>query len=413
MKVNSQIKSLGIWLIVSSMIGVGMGLLSAFFLKSLAVVTAIRETNPWLLLGLPLVGMTTIYCYERFGGESKRGNNLVIERANGGQEKIPMQLIPLTLFGTIATHLFGGSVGREGTAVQMGGALAEKVASLFKLGPLDREIVIICGISGGFSSVFGTPFAGCMFALEVLCIGKLRTPALIPSLITALVAYGTTVLLKVSHTHYQVGELPSFSVALLLKLLVCAILFGLVSRLFSWGIRQLKETYAKFIRNPILRIGFGAILVLMLVLLMGTTRYNGLSLPLLEEAFSGEHHTWDFLNKLILTVFSLGAGFQGGEVTPLFEIGATLGATLGQVLIIPVGFVAALGFIGVFSGATNTPIACLIMGIELFGEDMIGWLLPISVISYLVSGQVGIYSSQQHSTTKLGLIKKNMIFYKK
>ena len=406
MKVNNQIKSLSIWVTVSSLIGMGMGVLSAFFLKSLAVVTAIREVNPWLLLGLPLIGMATVFCYERFGGESKRGNNLVIERANGGMEKVPLQLIPLTLFGTIATHLFGGSVGREGTAVQMGGALAEKIAALFKLGPLDKEIAIICGISGGFSSVFGTPLAGCLFALEVLCIGKLRTTALVPSVITAFVAYGTTVLLKVSHTHYQVGELPKFSIQLLLKLLVCAILFGLVSRLFSWGIRQLKATYAKFINNPILRIGFGAAVVLILVFVMGTTRYNGLSLPLLEEAFSGEHHTWDFLNKLILTVFSLGAGFQGGEVTPLFEIGATLGATLAQVLAIPVGFVAALGFIGVFAGATNTPIACFVMGVELFGGDMAVWLLPICVISYFVSGQVGIYSSQQHATTKIRLIKK-------
>ncbi|CAM3318884.1 voltage-gated chloride channel protein [Vagococcus fessus] len=406
MKVNNQIKSLGMWLIVSSLIGIGMGALSAFFLKSLEVVTAIRVTNPWLLLGLPLIGMVTVYCYERFGGQSKRGNNLVIERANGGMEKIPLQLIPLTLFGTIATHLFGGSVGREGTAVQMGGALAEKISSVFKLGPLDKEMAIICGISGGFSSVFGTPLAGCLFALEVLCIGRLRTTALIPSVLTAFVAYGTTVLLKVSHTDYSIASIPQFTISVLGKVLICGLAFGLVSRLFSTSIRWIKARYAKWISNPVLRIGFGAIVVLMLVLAVGTTRYNGLSLPLLEDAFSGKHETWDFLNKLILTVFSLGAGFQGGEVTPLFEIGATLGASLGQVMNLSVSFVAALGFIGVFAGATNTPIACFVMGIELFGSGIAAWLLPVCIVSYLVSGHSGIYSSQQHVTHKLRRIRK-------
>lgn len=393
MNCMKALKSLVKWLGVTLLIGIGSGSLSAFFLTSLTFVTRVREANSWLIVFLPLAGVVFTWLYLRFGGQASRGNNLVIEQANGGGEPVPWQMIPLTLFGTIATHLFGGSVGREGTAVQMGGTIAEYVGKIWHIEKADRYLLMICGISGGFSGVFGTPLAGTIFSLEVLAIGKLST-GLIPSLMTALIADRVTTFFGVGHTRYEMGVVPETTLKLVVLIGVFAVIFGLVSRLFSRSIVRLKQIYLQFIPNPLWRAAVGASVVLFLVLLFQSTRYLGLSLPLLSDAFNGTQHPFDFINKLIFTVFSLGAGFQGGEVTPLFEIGATLGGTLAQLTSLPVGFVAALGFVGVFAGATNTPLACFIMGIELFGSRATVWLLAVCFISYLCSGGEGIYSSQ-------------------
>lgn len=388
------LKTISKWLGIIICIGGGSGSLSAFFLTSLSFVTAVREANSWLIFCLPLAGVLFTWLYLRFGGNASRGNNLIIDQANGGEESIPWQMLPLTLFGTLTTHLFGGSVGREGTAVQMGGTIAEYVGKLWHIEERHRYLLMICGISGGFSAVFGTPIAGTIFSLEVLAIGKLSTKGLIPSLMTALLANFVTTFFGVEHRRYEMGSIPHTNLKLIGLICAFAIIFGLTSRLFSRGIAKLKQLYRQLFPNPFWRAAIGSGVVLLLVFLYQSTRYLGLSLPLLTDAFNGEQLPFDFLNKLLFTVFSLGAGFQGGEVTPLFEIGATLGSTLAQMSALPVSFVAALGFVGVFAGATNTPLACFIMGIELFGSEGAAWLLIVCVISYLCSGGEGIYSAQ-------------------
>ncbi len=362
------------WLVINAILGIFMGSLSAFFLNSLTVVTDIRLSHPWLLYLLPVSGALFAYLYAYHGGLSSRGNDLVIDQGNGGEEKIPLRLIPLTLFGTITTHLFGGSVGREGTAVQMGGALADNTARLFRLDKSEREILIISGISAGFSSVFGTPLAGTLFGLEVLAIGKVRTEAIFPSFFAALFANFMTESYGVSHLHYQMGVIPEWSMLLFFKVFVAGIAFGLIGWVFSRSIVFLKA------------------------------RYLGWSLPLRQESFNGQAHVYDFIGKLFFTVLSLGAGYQGGEVTPLFEIGATLGAALAPLLHVSVPFLAGLGFIGVFSGATNTPIACFVMGIELFGSQAAVYFFMICLISFMCSGNSGIYSAQQVA------VKKGILF---
>lgn len=389
------------WLVISSLVGITMGCLSAFFLKSLEVVTLIRLKNNWLIYGLPIIGMFFMWLYQRYGDNSAKGNNLIIAAANGSTENIPWKMLPLTLFGTITTHLFGGSVGREGTAVQMGGVVAEYIGKWWHLTNKERQLALICGISAGFSSVFGTPLAGGIFALEVLMVGQVKSYGLGPSMLSAFIANAVTTCFSISHSHYVITEVPKQNLYLIGKIIFCASCFGLVARLFSASIRYLKNCYARLIPNAIYRIGFGAAVVVLLSLIYGTNRYLGLSLPLLTDAFSGEVRPFDFLNKLIFTVLSLGAGFQGGEVTPLFEIGATLGSHLGDILGIPAGFLAALGFIGVFSGATNTPIACFIMGIELFGSEFASYLFISSIVSYLFSGSKGIYQAQKITGGKL------------
>ncbi|MFV0561383.1 MAG: voltage-gated chloride channel family protein [Enterococcus sp.] len=383
------------WLVVTAILGGLMGGLSAFFLTSLTWVTNTRLENPWLLFLLPFSGALFAYLYTNYGQNSSRGNNLVIDQGNGGEENIPLRLIPLTLFGTITTHLFGGSVGREGTAVQMGGAIADNLARFFKITKAERDILVISGISAGFSSVFGTPLAGTLFGLEVLSIGRVRTEALFPSFFAALFANLVTESFGIVHTHYPMGEIPAWSVGLFFKLLIAGIIFGVMGWVFSRSIVYLKGLYARWFVNPVLRNFIGGAVVVLVAVLLQNQRYLGLSLPLLEDAFTGQAHLFDFVGKLGFTVLSLGAGFQGGEVTPLFEIGATLGATLAQILHLSIPFLAGLGFIGVFSGATNTPVACFVMGIELFGGQAAIYFFMICLVSFMCSGNNGIYSAQQ------------------
>jgi H+/Cl- antiporter ClcA len=392
------------WLLITFILGIFMGSLSAFFLNSLTFVTNVRLAFPWLLLLLPISGGIFAFLYNAYGKNAARGNNLVIDQGNGGEENIPLRLIPLTLFGTITTHLFGGSVGREGTAVQMGGALAENFARLIRLNKLERELLVISGISAGFSSVFGTPLAGTLFGLEVLAIGKVRTEAIFPSFFAALFANFVTESFGVKHIHYDMGSIPTWNVALFFKLLIAGIAFGLIGWVFSRSIVFLKGWYAKRMPNPVIRNFIGGVIVVLVAVVLQIQRYLGLSLPLLEEAFNGTAHFYDFIGKLGFTVLSLGAGYQGGEVTPLFEIGATLGAALAPILHVSIPFLAGLGFIGVFSGATNTPIACFIMGIELFGGQAASYFFMVCLVSFMCSGNSGIYSAQKVE------VKKGILF---
>ncbi len=264
--------------------------------------------------------------------------------------------------------------------------------------------MIICGISGGFSAVFGTPLAGTVFGLEVLALGLIRHEALLPSFFSA---YFSNLVVKgygVSHIKYTMALAPAESSSLFFKLLIAGALFGLTGLIFSRSIVVIKKWYTKWMPNPVIRTFIGGVVVVLLALIINNRSYLGLSLPLLDQAFSGEAHPFDFLGKLVFTVFTLGAGYQGGEVTPLFVIGATLGSSLATLLYLPVGFLAGLGFIGVFTGATNTPIACFIMGIELFGSENAIYLFLICVMSYICSGNSGIYSTQKMS------IKKGILF---
>lgn len=405
---KETIKYMGKWLGLALCVGGVMGVLSAFFLRSLNFLTQLRMTYPLFLLGLPLVGFLFSYLYTHYGKNAQRGNNLVIEQANGEQEKIPLRLIPLTLFGTLATHLCGGSVGREGTAVQMGGSAADFFVRLFKLVKSDREVLIASGMAAGFSSVFGTPLAGTIFALEVLIVGKIRTEAIFPAFMASIVGNFVTEYLGVVHPRYAMGKIPTFTFSLGIKLTLAALLFGLVGRLFFKGIQLLKKVYENFWPHPVLRNTLGGVVVVLFALIFHGQRYLGISTELLSESFLKQQHTVDFIGKLFYTILSLGAGFQGGEVTPLFEIGATFGADLGLLLNVSVPFLAGLGYIGVFAAATNTPIACCIMGIELFGGSYAPYFFFICILAVLASGHGGIYASQffpnekyQHTQTFL------------
>lgn len=384
------------WFLLASISGTAVGIVISFFLKSLQWATSTRESNPWLLYILPLGGAFVSYLYSKYGKDSAKGNNLIIERINKGEGRIPFRMAPLVFFGTFITHLFGGSAGREGTGVQIGASLSSKIGELLKLKGLDYTILIISGVSSGFGVVFGTPIAGTIFGLEVTTIGKMRYEAIIPCFISSYIGNFIAELFKVQHSHYNMGSSLS-GVDVFFKVICCAVLFGLTSKLFAELTHSLKKFFANKIPNSSLKSFIGGVIIIIIVLILGTRIYLGLSLNLLSDAFNHPVPKEAFMIKLLLTSLTLSVGFQGGEVTPLFVIGATLGNLLAGILGLPIEFLAGLGMIGVFAGATKTPITSFVMGIELFGSANIGFIFISCVVSYLFAGKSTIYTSQDRS----------------
>ena len=381
------------WLSIAIGAGILVGSASALLLVSLFWATDTREANKWIIWLLPFGGLVVGLMYHYWGKNVVKGNNQLIDELHSPKDIIPFKMAPLIYIGTVITHLFGGSAGREGTAVQMGGAIVDQLSKVFNFSKNDRKILIIMGISAGFASVFGTPLAGAIFALEVMVIGRMRYDAILPSFLAAVVADYTCNAWGVPHTHYHIDFVPEMSVLGFFIAIASGIIFGVVSTFFSKGIHSFQGLASK-IKYPPFRPFLGGLIIAIVVFLMGTTKYIGLGIPTIVEAFQTPLPTYDFAIKILLTTFTIGVGFKGGEVTPLFFIGATLGNALALFLPLPMALLAGMGFVAVFSGATNTPIACTIMGIELFGIEAGVFIGIACVTAYLFSGNNGIYSSQ-------------------
>lgn len=382
------------WVFICLLLGALAGSVSAFFLISLDWATNWRESHLWIIWLLPVGGFIIGLSYHLYGNSVVKGNNLLLEEFHSPKKIIPFRMVPLVLFGTILTHLFGGSAGREGTAVQIGGAIADRFTKVFNLSKRDRQILLIAGISAGFASVFGTPLAGGIFALEVLVLGRIRLDAIVPSFLSAVLANYFCDIWGVSHTHYHISSVAEMNPINLLWALLAGIIFGLVAMFFSKSTHFWSSLFTKHINYPPLRPVIGGIVLAVVIYLMGTTKYIGLGIPTIVDAFSENLNSYDFLLKVLFTSFTLGAGFKGGEVTPLFFIGATLGNVLVWFIPLPMSLLAGMGFVAVFAGATNTPIACTIMGIELFGIEAGVFIAIACSTAYLFSGHSGVYSSQ-------------------
>lgn len=382
------------WMVICALIGLLSGSASALFLVALEWVTQIREYNNWIIWLLPLGGLLIGLVYHYYGASVVKGNNLLLEEYENPQQPIPFKMAPLVLIGTLITHLVGGSAGREGTAVQMGGAIADQFSNWFKLDQNDRKTILILGISAGFASVFGTPLAGALFALEIVYFSKINLKSVLLSFAVAYAANYTVELWQVTHTHYSIPILAELNGINLLWTIGVGIIFGLAALLFSRSTHFWSHLFSKYIQYAPIRPLIGGTILAIILFFIGTTKYIGLGIPEIVKAFSTPNDSYDFLLKILFTGFTLGAGFRGGEVTPLFFIGATLGSALSVVVPLPIALIVGMGFVAVFSGATHTPIACTVMGMELFGIKSGIFIGIACFVAYFTSGSVGIYSSQ-------------------
>jgi H+/Cl- antiporter ClcA len=355
----------------------------------------------WLL---PVAGFAVGWIYLRIGQSVEAGNNLLIDEVHQARRPVPLRMAPLVAVGTVVAHLFGASVGREGTAVQMGGALSDQVSQRLRLHPEDRRTLLMAGIAAGFASVFGTPLAGAVFALEVLAIGRLPLRAFPPCLLAALLADRVGLAWGVHHTHYPLTAIAPIGVHSLLAVIVAGALFGLVAMTFARTTHALGRFMARRIPYAPLRPVLGGVVVAVAVTALDAWRYVGLGIPAIVDAFQ-QPAGWDFVGKMAFTMVSLGTGFKGGEVTPLFFIGATFGNALAPLLDLPLPMLAGLGFVGVFAGAANVPIVGTIMAMEMFGPDIVPFAVLACFASYLCSGQAGIYAAQRIGAGKYRLLR--------
>ncbi len=394
------------WFAILAPLAVAVGSASAFFLWALDAVTLVRFAKPWLLYLLPVAGLCVGLLYHLYGKSADGGNNLLIDEIHQPGAGVPKRMAPLILIGTLVTHLFGGSAGREGTAVQMGGGIAATFARILKLDAAHVRILLMAGVAAGFGSIFGTPVAGAVFALEVLIVGRIQYDALVPCFFAAVLADWTCRAWGIGHTQYHVNVPAAGSPPdpwLMGKVVLAAVAFGLASSLFSNLSHRLGTAFKTYIPRAELRPVVGGLLVIGLFFLAGTGDYLGLgvlgnrpdaiTLPAMFSSTEIPASAWAW--KLIFTVITLSAGFKGGEVTPLFFIGAALGNSLALALGAPVDLFAALGFVAIFAGATNTPLASTFLGMELFGAGNGLYLATACIIAYRCSGSKGIYSSQR------------------
>ena len=406
------------WMLLVLPVGLCVGSACALFLWLLDLVTQLRFDHPWLLFLLPVGGVAIGLLYHFLGKSVESGSDLIIDEIHPPSGGVPLRMAPLVLIGTLVTHLFGGSAGREGTAVQMGGSLASGLSKLLRpCMNIDMRVLLMTGIAAGFGGVFGTPLTGAIFAIEVLAIGRMNYAAIVPCLMASILSDWTCTAWGIGHTQYHVASLidpashsplaPTDWV-LMMKVALAAIAFGLASSFFVELTHRLQRVYRYLVPVPYLRPALGGLLVIALVYLVGTRDYLGIGIVSpdpsgvsITSAFQpGGSETWNWLLKIIFTAVTLGAGFKGGEVTPLFFIGATLGNTLAWLLSAPVDLFAAIGFVAVFAGATNTPLACTIMAVELFGPSHLVYFAVGCFIAYFFSGHSSIYGSQRIGTAK-------------
>lgn len=395
------------WIIFAIIVGAIVGLCGTAFYFALSLVTVLRTQNTWLIFLLPLGGLGIVAMYRFLHNEKDTGTNLVISAIHSDDE-LPLRMAPLIFVSTLITHLFGGSAGREGAALQMGGSIGNALGKLFRFDDKDKHVMIMCGMSAAFSALFGTPMAAAILPMEMVSVGVMYYIALVPCVISSLVAHGIAYSFGVSNEMFIIRSIPKFGIITSIEISVLAILCALVSILFCVLLHKSEDLYKRFFTNPYIRVIAGGCIIIVLTLLVGNQDYNGTGINIIEHCINGTVRPEAFLLKMIFTVLTLGAGYKGGEIVPSFFTGAAFGCLFGNLLGFSPTLCTAVGMTAVFCGVTNCPITSLLISFELFGYDGMPYFLLATALSYMLSGYFGLYRSQKivYSKYKTNYINK-------
>ena len=385
------------WMVLGGVIGLVGGIIGSLFHIGVDTATQARLAHPWVLYLMPVGGLAIVGLYRLTKTEGK-GTNDIIASVHFG-EQVPGLLVPVIFVSTVITHLCGGSAGREGAALQIGGGIGHETGKLLHLGEKDLPLATLCGMSGVFAALFGTPLTATVFALEVISVGVLYYAGLVPCLTAALTGYLVSVLMGVPPTRFTV-TVPGLEVRTMLLVMVLALLCAVVSILFCRGLHGVEHLLKRTLKNPYLRVAVGAAVLIGLTLLTNGD-YNGAGMEVIGRAIAGQADPWAWVWKLLFTAITIGCGFKGGEVVPSFFVGAAFGCVAAGWLGLPAGFGAAMGLVSVFCGAVNCPLASIILSVELFGSGDLLYFAMACSISYLISGYCGLYSSQTILYSKL------------
>ncbi len=394
------VKTLIKWVLIAVITGTIGGVIGTLFHKCLDYVTHFRTQNTYITYFMPVGVIIIIAIYNIFRSKGKLDTNRVITSVKE-EEKVPLIMVPLIFVGTVITQLFGGSAGREGAALQIGGGIGYNLGKILKLNKNDIHIITMAGMSSVFSALFGTPVTAAIFSLEVASVGTLNFTGLLPCILASVTAYYISILLGVSEASYLVFEISEISAVMIAKVIILAILCAFVSTLFCRAIKECEHYMKKWFKNQYMRGIVGAFVVVLLTVAVGTFDYNGAGMNIVERALTGEARSYDFIMKIIFTAITISAGFKGGEIVPSFFIGATFGCVMGAVLGIGSGFAAALGMVAVFCGVVNCPLASVVLSVEMFGAEGIALFGIACAVSYIMSGHSGLYKSQSILYSKL------------
>ena len=389
------------WLICSAVIGITCGAVGTAFHYSVEYVTQFRNDHKWIIFLLPVAGLLIVFLYRAGGIKHDKGTNLVIGSIRNPEYNVPFRMAPLIFITTVITHLFGGSAGREGAALQIGGSLGASIGKLIKMDDNDKHIMTLCGMSAVFAALFGTPVTAALFSVEVISIGILYYSALVPCILSSTIAYAITEKFHITPTYFILNQVPEMSLTTGIRVIILSIAAAVLSIVFCMSMQIISKSFKKYLKNQYLRIFVGGLLLVLLTLAVRSNDYNGAGMNIIEQAIHGTARPEAFILKLLFTCITIGCGFRGGEIVPSFFIGATFGCTLGGWIGLDPGFGAAIGLVCLFCGVVNCPLASLVLSIELFGASGILLFAIGCSVSYMLSGYYSLYSEQKIIYSKL------------
>ena len=388
------------WLVIASVVGIGGGLLGSAFHLSVDYVTELRYEHGWLLFLLPVGGVVICAMYHLFRAKGSIDTNRVLDSVRGG-EKVPLVMVPLIFVSTVITHMLGGSAGREGAALQLGGGIGYNFGKLLRLKENDLHIIVMAGMSSVFAALFGTPLTAAVFSLEVVNVGVFHYAGMLPCIIASVIAYSVASALGIAPVRFAGVAFDAFTVPSAFRVIALAVLCALVSILFCVAIKKCEHTMEKLLPNSYVRTIVGATLIVALTLILGTTDYNGAGMNIITDAIGGNAKPEAFLLKIIFTAITISALFKGGEIVPAFFVGSTFGCVAGSLLGLEASFGAAIGFVALFCGVVNCPLASLLLALEVFGGEAMVYFAIVCAVSYMMSGYFGLYKSQKFVYSKL------------